>query len=75
MISYKYKSYVSLSELASISKKPSIKKSYSFHDFKNLILKGSIQFLSYGTFASKNPNSLRLKRRKMIHYHYSQINK
>lgn len=75
MIKYKNKSYSCLSEFTLISNKFFIKKSNSFHDFTNLYFQGSLQFLPYGTFVSKNPESTRLKRRKMIHYHYYQINK
>ena len=47
-----------------------MKKSITFNDFSKLILKGSQNFLSYGEFLSKNPNSTKYKRRKMITYFY-----
>lgn len=45
-------------------------KSFTFNDFSILILKGTQDLLSYGEFVSKNPNSTKNKRMKMITYFY-----
>ena len=59
----------SLSSLNNYIKEP--KKVNSFNDFEKLILNGSVNFLSYGTYLMKNPNTTKVQRQIAIKNHYS----
>ena len=58
----------SMSSLDNYIKEP--KKVNSFNDFENLILNGSVNFLSYGTYLARNPNTTRIQRQRAIKNHY-----
>lgn len=58
----------SLSNLNNCIKEP--KKVNSFNNFENLILNGSVSFLSYGTYLMKNQNTTKIQRQTAIKNHY-----
>lgn len=50
------------------------KKIKSFNDFENLILNGTVKFLSYGEYLMKNLETTRVQRQRAIKNHYSNYN-